>query len=308
MWYQVQNHKCIYSSGEQSLQACKLHHQYLSPIFAKEVLKEKALPMALWPLTVTHTVWIKNHVFTHSLEPSNSPHHVYFGKKPNLCSVCLFGCKAYLHVPKIDQSKLGEHSIECGYVGCGLEKSAYMLYNREQRCLFESQDVKFEEPTDRSQIDVDSDSDIDNSDGSSDPEGGSKALDHKEEPKTSSDIEKSIHTSPQDPPAPPHSQSQSPPTTQPSIRKSTHANQDIPYICADEDPKLELGSRNPVEKSQGLASVGEKDGKDGTLYLTVDAPQSYHEAMSHPDADKWVAAVSVEYQALVQRGVFEEVE
>ena len=57
-----------------------------------------------------------------------------------------------------------------------------------------------------------------------------------------------------------------------------------------------------------MASVGEKDGKDGTLYLTVDAPQSYHEAMSHPDADKWVAAVSVEYQALVQRGVFEEVE
>src|SRR5258708_10825063 len=161
---------------------------------------------------------------------------------------------------------------------------------------------------DRSQIDVDSDSNIDYSDGSSDPEGGSKALDQKEELKTSSNIEKSVHTSPQDPPAPPHSQSQSPPITQPSIRRSTHANKGIPHIHADEDPKLELGSKNPVEKSQGSASVGEKDGKDGTLYLTVDAPQSYHEAMSHPDADEWVAAVSVEYQVLVQRGVFEEVE
>jgi len=161
---------------------------------------------------------------------------------------------------------------------------------------------------DRSQIDVDSDSNIDDSDGSSDPEGGSKALDHKEELKTSSNIEKSVHTSPQDPPAPPHSQSQSPPTTQPSIQRSTHANKGIPCICADEDLKLELGSKNPVEKSQGLASVGEKDGKDGTLYLTVDAPQSHHEAMSCPDVDEWVAAVLVEYQALVQRGVFEEVE
>src|SRR5260221_13926794 len=183
----------------------------------KEVLKEKALPMALWSLAVTHTVWIKNHVFTRSLEPSNSPFHVYFGKKPNLSSVHLFGCKAYLHIPKIDQSELSEHSIECVHVGFALEKSAYMLYNREWRHLFESQDVKFEEPMDRSQIDVDSDSDIDNSNGSSDPEGGSKALDHKEELKTSSNVEKSIHTSPQDPPAPPHSQSQSPPTTQPSI-------------------------------------------------------------------------------------------
>ena len=60
--------------------------------------------------------------------------------------------------------------------------------------------------------------------------------------------------------------------------------------------------------------MGEKDegggdnDKDGALYLTVDAPQLYHEAMSCLDADKWVAAVSVEYQALVQRGVFEEVE
>ena len=161
---------------------------------------------------------------------------------------------------------------------------------------------------DRSQIDVDSDSNIDDSDGSSDPEGGSKTLDHKEDPKTSSDVEKSIHTSPQDPPAPPHSQSQSPPTTQPPVRRSTHANKGIPRIRADEDPKLELGSKNPVEKSQGSASVGKKDINDGTLYLTVDAPQSYREAMGRPDADKWVAAVSVEYQALVQRGVFEEVE
>jgi len=183
----------------------------------KEVLKEKALPMALWSLTVTHTVWIKNHVFTHSLEPSNSPFHVYFGKKPNLSSVHLFGCKAYLHVPKINQSKLSEHSIECVHVRFTLDKSAYMLYNREQRHLFESQDVEFEEPEDRSQNDVDSDSDIDDSNRSSDPEGGSKVLDHKEELKTSSDIERSIHTSPQEPPAPAHSQSQSPPTMQPSI-------------------------------------------------------------------------------------------
>ncbi len=104
----------------------------------KEVLREKALPMALWFLAVTHAVWIKNCVFTCSLEPSNSPFHVYFGKKPNLSSVHLFGCKAYLHIPKINQSKLGEHSIECVHVSFALEKSAYMLYNREQRHLFKS--------------------------------------------------------------------------------------------------------------------------------------------------------------------------
>src|SRR5258708_12028067 len=145
---------------------------------------------------------------------------------------------------------------------------------------------------DRSQIDVDSDSNIDYSDGSSDPEGGSKALDQKEELKTSSNIEKSVHTSPQDPPAPAHSQSQSPPITQPSIRRSTHANKGIPHIHADEDPKLELGSKNPVEKSQGSASVGEKDGKDATLYLTANPPQSYHEPMSCLEVAEWWSPAS----------------
>ena len=89
--------------------------------------------MALWSLAVAHAVWIKNCVFTRSLEPSNSPFHVYFGKKPNISSVHLFGCKAYLHVLKINQSKLSEHSIECVHVSFAPEKSAYMLYNREQR-------------------------------------------------------------------------------------------------------------------------------------------------------------------------------
>src|SRR5258708_39470508 len=142
--------------------------------------------MALWSLAVTHAVWIKNHVFTRSLEPSNSPFHVYFGKKPNLSSVHLFGCKAYLHIPKIDQSKLGEHSIECVHVSFAPEKSAYMLYNREQRHLFESRDVEFEEPKDRSLKNVDSDSDVDNFHGSSDPEEASKAVEHTGELKTNS--------------------------------------------------------------------------------------------------------------------------
>ncbi len=53
--------------------------------------------------------------------------------------------------------------------------------------------------------------------------------------------------------------------------------------------------------------MGEKDGNDGTLYLMVDALQLYCEVMSCPDADEWVAAVSMEHQASVQRGVFEEV-
>ena len=44
------------------------------------------------------------------------------------------------------------------------------------------------------------------------------------------------------------------------------------------------------------------------LYLVTDAPKSYCNAMNHPDADEWIAAVTEEYNALLRRDIFEEVE
>ena len=44
------------------------------------------------------------------------------------------------------------------------------------------------------------------------------------------------------------------------------------------------------------------------LYLVSDALKSYQDMMNCPDADKWIAAVTEEYNTLLRRGVFEEVE
>ncbi len=92
---------------------------------AKEVLQAKA-PLALWSQAVHHVVWIKNCTLTQSLDSKITPYQAYHGKKPSLASLCLFGCKAYTHTLKIDQTKFGEHSIECIH-----EKKAYTLYSHE---------------------------------------------------------------------------------------------------------------------------------------------------------------------------------
>ena len=81
---------------------------------------------------------------------------------------------------------------------------------------------------------------------------------------------------------------------------------------------MQLGSRPPTKKSSrpatqqepltsGGANVettstgdtspnGNRD--TGALYLTVDAPHSYQEAMGCVDVDEWVAAITVEYRNL----------
>ena len=97
----------------------------------------------------------------------------------------------------------------------------------------------------------------------------------------------------------------------------------------DEDPKLTQGSRSSVKKTETLVTqdqvsslVGANgdenqdrepllhviDNNVGALYLAVDTPQTYREAMRRSDANGWVEAVTEEYNNLHCKGVFEEVE
>ena len=96
---------------------------------AKEALNAKALPLALWSQAVHHAVWIKNYIPSCSLNQKTTPYQEYLGERPNLVTLHLFGCKAYAHVPKVDQTKFGEHTVECVHVGFAEKKKAYLLYN-----------------------------------------------------------------------------------------------------------------------------------------------------------------------------------
>src|SRR5258706_3990528 len=60
----------------------------------KEVLQNKSLPPSLWSHAVCHVAWIKNQVFTHSLNSNITLYQAYFGRKPSLATLQLFGCKA----------------------------------------------------------------------------------------------------------------------------------------------------------------------------------------------------------------------
>src|SRR5258708_6533379 len=142
---------------------------------AKETLKAKALPLALWSQAVRHAVWIKNRVPSQSLNRETTPYQKYLGKIPNLAALHLFGCKAYAHIPKVDQTKFGEHTIECMHIGFAEEKRAYLLYNRDRRWLIESCDVEFEEIDTKECITVELDSNEDEAaehgEEAGDPEG-----------------------------------------------------------------------------------------------------------------------------------------
>ena len=57
----------------------------------------------------------------------------------------MFGCRAYVHIPKDDRSKLDDKAKECIFLGYGHEKFGYRLCDPVSRKLIRSRDVFLED-------------------------------------------------------------------------------------------------------------------------------------------------------------------
>ena len=57
----------------------------------------------------------------------------------------VFGCKAFVHVPKEQRSKLDSKSTPCIFIGYGDAKFGYKLWDPKEKKIIRSQDVVFHE-------------------------------------------------------------------------------------------------------------------------------------------------------------------
>ena len=58
-----------------------------------------------------------------------SPHELYFGKKPNLGHLRVFGSIACVHVPKEKRRNLDAKAEKCILVGYSDEQKGHKCYN-----------------------------------------------------------------------------------------------------------------------------------------------------------------------------------
>ena len=77
-----------------------------------------------------------------------TPHEVWTGKKPSLSHLRVFGCDAYVHVPKEKRTKLDNKSERCIFIGYKDGLKGYKLWNLETRKVVYSRDVVFREVKD----------------------------------------------------------------------------------------------------------------------------------------------------------------
>ena len=70
---------------------------------------------------------------------------VLIGKDISYDHLCVFGCKAFMRIPKYERSKLDVKTQQCVFGGYGLHKFVYKFYDLVEKKLVRSHDVVFME-------------------------------------------------------------------------------------------------------------------------------------------------------------------
>ena len=113
--------------------------------FVRSMLCQANLPSSFWAEAVSTAVYLKNRSPS-SHFPETTPFERWNNRKPDVSNLKVFGCKAFVHVPKEKRhGKLDKRSNSCIFVGYPNENKGYKLYNPETKQMVRSRDVIFVE-------------------------------------------------------------------------------------------------------------------------------------------------------------------
>ena len=80
------------------------------------ILESKKLAANLWAKAMHAAVYIQNRVL-HSSMKGNTPFEAYFGHKPDVLNLRVFGSTAWARIPLDKKRALQPQSIECLFIG-----------------------------------------------------------------------------------------------------------------------------------------------------------------------------------------------
>ena len=110
----------------------------------RSMLADSKLPHKFWAEALSTAVYLRNHSPTKAVK-GMTPFEVWNQKKPSVSYFCVFGCKAYSHVPKDERGKLDCKARMCILLGYGEQTKGYQLYDPVKKRIFFSCDVSFNE-------------------------------------------------------------------------------------------------------------------------------------------------------------------
>jgi hypothetical protein len=114
---------------------------------SRSMLNDGDLGEELWAEAVGTTCYLVNRSDSSTLD-DKTPNEVWTGKKPSLQHLRVFGCDAYVHVPKENRSKLDKKVEKCIFIGYKDGVKGYKLWNPKTNKTVYIRDVVFREVKD----------------------------------------------------------------------------------------------------------------------------------------------------------------
>eukprot|EP00253_Pinus_taeda_P035723 PITA_35723 len=114
---------------------------------ARSMLSGAKLGQEFWAEAVDTACYLVNRSPSSVLE-DKTPQKVWTGKKPSLSHLRVFGCDAYVHVPKEKRTKLDRKSEKCIFIGYKDGLKGYKLWNPVTRKVVYSRAMVFREVKD----------------------------------------------------------------------------------------------------------------------------------------------------------------
>ena len=81
------------------------------------MLSHSNLPNKFWAEAVATAAYLRNRSTTSANEEQFTPFEKWYGHKPNISHLKVFGCAAYCHVPAIERRKLDKKAQRMCFIG-----------------------------------------------------------------------------------------------------------------------------------------------------------------------------------------------
>ncbi|WKA10494.1 hypothetical protein VitviT2T_028060 [Vitis vinifera] len=131
---------------------------------ARCLLFEKKMPSNFWAEAVNTFAYLLNRLPTKSLK-NKTPHEAWYGVKPFVNHLKIFGSICYYHVPKPKRSKLDGRAQKGILIGYGTSTKGYRIFCLQINKVVLTRNVKVDEMTTwdwKNKKDAQSDADFDN--------------------------------------------------------------------------------------------------------------------------------------------------
>ena len=120
---------------------------------ARSMLSDSNMEANFWGEAISTSVYIRNRCYTKSND-NKTPYECWFGARPSISHLRIFGCKAYVLNKAIGLDKFQEKSKEMMLIGYCDYSKAYKLYDPARKTTVKSRDVKFIEHNNHNNVAV----------------------------------------------------------------------------------------------------------------------------------------------------------